>query len=343
MAWLDRLSADPLPWLLESDPSNPAIRFFALTQLAGHPEDDPEVREARRAVMATGPVPAMLAQQAPEGYWVEPGPGYAAKYRGTIWQVIFLAQLGADGDDERVRAGCDYVLEYNRSSYGGFSFTGTPAGMIHCIQGNLCAALLDLGFWGDARLAEAVDWLARSVTGEGIAPAVEARAPVRYFLSGNCAPGFACAANNRLPCAWGAVKVMLAMGKVSSFARTPAVRSAIEMGIHFLLGHDPAVADYPAGYADKPSSSWFKLGYPIGYVTDVLQNLDALAGLGCAADARMTPALEWLLGKQDPRGQWKLEYTYNGKTWADVEEKGAPSKWVTLRALRVLRAADRAE
>jgi len=61
MAWLDRLNGDPLPWLLESDSSNPAIRYYALTQLAGHPADDPEVREARRAVMATGPVPVMLA------------------------------------------------------------------------------------------------------------------------------------------------------------------------------------------------------------------------------------------------------------------------------------------
>lgn len=85
------------------------------------------------------------------------------------------------------------------------------------------------------------------------------------------------------------------------------------------------MADYPAGYAEKPSSSWFKLGYLIGYVTDVLQNLEALAGLGCAADVRVALALEWLLGKQDAQGQWKLEYTYNGKTWADVEKKCAPA------------------
>ena len=50
-------------------------------------------------------------------------------------------------------------------------------------------------------------------------------------------------------------------------------------------------------------------------------------------------AIEWLLAKQDERGRWRNEYAYNGKTWVDFERQGQPSKWVTLRASRVLRAA----
>ena len=52
-----------------------------------------------------------------------------------------------------------------------------------------------------------------------------------------------------------------------------------------------------------------------------------------------SPALELVRNKQDAGGRWPLEYTYNGKTWVDIEKKGQPSKWVTLRALRVLKAA----
>jgi hypothetical protein len=212
-------------------------------------------------------------------------------------------------------------------------------GLIHCLQGNLCAALLDLGMAGDVRLAEALDWLARSVTGEGIAPAGEKEAPVRYYLSGNCAPNFCCSANDKQPCAWGAVKVALALGKAPAEAVTPAIARAREAAGDFLLSRDPAAADYPMGYNEKPSRSWFQFGYPIAYVTDVLQTLEALVQLGHARDPRMAPALGMVLGKQDVAGRWKLEYTYNGKTWVDVEEKGRPSKWVTLRALRVLKAA----
>lgn len=292
--------------------------------------------------MTSGPVPVMLEAQNPEGYWVKPGAGYAPKYRGTVWQIIFLAQLGADGSDPRVRAGCEYVLEHSRAPGGGLSATARRSGLIHCLQGNLCAALIDLGWPGDARLDEALDWLARSITGEGIAPSEERKAPVRYLRSGNSAPGFVCSANNHLPCAWGAVKAVLAISKIPGSALRcnallKCVAPAIETGVEFLLGHDPAVADYPMGYSTKPNRSWFKFGYPVGYVTDVLQNLEALTALGYGGDPRLEPALDLLLSKQDAQGRWKLEYTYNGKTWADVEQKGQPSKWVTLRALRVLK------
>ena len=91
------------------------------------------------------------------------------------------------------------------------------------------------------------------------------------------------------------------------------------------------------GWNDKPNRSWFKFGYPIGYVTDVLQNLEVLTNLGYAKDARLTNAIDLLLEKRDDQGRWNMEYTYNGKTWVDIETKKQPSKWVSLRALRVLR------
>ena len=337
MPWRERLNGAPLPWLLEHDPDNPGVRYFALTDLLDRPQDNPDVAAARGEVMARGPVPAILDAQEPEGYWVQRESSYLPKYRSTQWSVIFLAQLGAGGSAPRLRAGCDFVLDNDRAKYGGFSYTGKNSGLIHCLQGNLAAALIDLGMFGDPRLDEALDWMARSVTGEGIAPAEQRGAPVRYLRSGNSGPGFPCSANDHLPCAWGAIKVMLALGKVTEAARTPAMQAAIEMGVNLLLSRDPAAADYPMGYNNKPNRSWFKFGYPVGYVTDVLQNLEVLSALGYGGDRRLHNAVELLLSKQDKEGRWKMEYTYNGKTWADVEEKGETSKWVTLRAARVLK------
>ncbi|NMB88094.1 MAG: nitrogen fixation protein NifH, partial [Chloroflexi bacterium] len=59
-----QLNDDPLPWLLEPDTANPGVRYFALRDLLGRPPEDPELRQAQAAVMATGPVPDMLAAQA---------------------------------------------------------------------------------------------------------------------------------------------------------------------------------------------------------------------------------------------------------------------------------------
>ena len=339
--WLERLNNDPLPWLLEPDLENPGVRYFALTELLDQTPDDPEVIAAQRGVMTSGPVPAILDAQYPQGYWVKPGPGYSPKYHSTVWQVVFLAQLGADGDDPRVRAGCEHILGHARSEHGGFSMTARPSGLIHCLQGNLGAALIDLGWLGDERLTEALGWLARSITGEGFASAEDRRAPVRYLRSGNSAPGFVCSANDHLPCAWGAIKAMLALSKVPSAARTQAMYAAIKVGAECLMGRDPSVADYPMGYSTKPNRSWFRFGFPVFYVTDVLQNLEVLTALGFGRDPRLAPALDLVLGKQDAQGRWKMEYTYNGKTWTDVEQMGHTSKWVTLRALRVLKRATR--
>jgi hypothetical protein len=337
--WKDLLKADPFPWLLERDEAQPAVRYFALRDLLGRRDDEADVRQARAAVMESGPVPAILATQEPPGYWVKPGAGYAPKYRGTVWQVLFLAQLGADPADPRVGAACEYVLAHSMADKGGFSVTGAPSAFIHCLAGNLGAALIDLGLLDDGRLQRALDWQARAVTGEGLACAEDRDAPERFYKSGTCGPLFACAANSRFPCGWGAAKAMLALGKVPARHRSPVIDAAIEQGAEFLLSRDPAVADYPFGYGKRPSSSWFKFGYPIGYVTDVLQVLEVLAAVGRAGDPRLAHALELVERKQDESGRWKLEYTYNGKTWADVESRGAPSKWVTLRALRVLKVA----
>lgn len=334
--WLNVLNGDPLPWLL--DDADPAVKHLALRQLLDRAPDDPEVRGARDAAMASGPIASILAAQHPRGYWEKPGPGYATKYRGTVWQVIFLDQLGADGNDERVRAACEYVLSNSQAEKGGFGASGVaaeapppPSRVIHCLNGNLLRAMIGFGWLEDARVERAVDWQARSITGEGFAG---------YYQSGTSGPGFCCAANGKLPCAWGAVKAMLALARIPMGERAPHVQRAMAAGTEFLLSRDPAVADYPMGWGNnRPSGSWFKLGFPSGYVTDVLQNLQALCDLGLASDPRLGAAIEWLLSKQDAQGRWRNEYAYNGKTWTNFEKQGQPSKWVTLRACRVLKAA----
>lgn len=323
-----------LDWLLERE--DPGVRLFALQDLLGASADDPEVRAARRLTVRRPPVGPILDAMRPEGFWVKPGPGYAPKYTGTVWQVIFLGQFGADGEDRRVRRAAEYVLGHSRSSLGGFSATGAAGGMIHCLQGNLAASLLELGLGHDPRLQQALDWLAHSVTGEGIAPA-SSKAEVRYYRSGNSGPGFRCAANNHKPCAWGAVPALDALSRVPSRSRTAAMRRAIASGTEFLLSCDPARSNYPMGYAKKPSGSWFRFGYPMGYVTDVLRNAEVLVALGKGRDQRLRNLARLILSKRDAEGRWSLEYSYQGKTWFHLGAKRAPSKWVTLRALRALK------
>jgi hypothetical protein len=335
--WRNPLNDDPVTWLLERDADNPGVRHFALIDLLGRPSDDPEVVSARQAVMSEGPVPALLEAQAPEGYWVTPGPGYFPQYRGSVWAVTMLGQLGADGEDERVHNGCQYVLEHATDKNGAFSMAAIPSQAILCLNGHLAAALLDLGWRREERLQRALEWMARMVTGEGVAPNEEKRAPLRYLKSATCGRGFCCGFNAKEPCAWGAVNVLSAFSRVPENGRSPLIRRAIDAGTDFLLSTDPAMADYPMGDGTKPSRRWFSFGFPVFWATDVLHNLEVLTRLHHGNDPRLSSALDLVLAKQDRQGRWRMEYSYNGKTLVDTEEKGKPSKWVTLRALRVLK------
>lgn len=159
---------------------------------------------------------------------------------------------------------------------------------------------------------------------------------IRYY-AGKCGPNFACGANNKLPCAWGAVKVMLAFSKLPEAKRTPHIHQAIEQGIAFLLSVDPLDAAYPTGYSEKPSGNWWKFSFPVFYVTDLLQNVEALVRLGLGADPRLTHALDLIRSKQNQDGRWALEYDYANKTWVDFGLKKQPNKWVTCRAVYVLK------
>lgn len=336
--WRNQLLGDPIPWLLESDQAQPAIRYFTLRDILGGKEEDKEVLQAKKAIMLTGPVTKILAEQQSEGYWSKAGPGYSPKYRSTIWQIIFLSQLGADKADSRVKTGCAYLLNHTISKQGWFAFNGKPSAFIHCLAGNLEAALIDLGWLNDTRLESALEKHARFVTGTGIA-GVQATNTAERFYSYTPGPMFNCSVNAGLPCVWGTIKTLNAFSKVPPPKRTPIMAQAIAQSVDLLLGYDPAVADYPFGFGDKPSSNWFKFGYPLGYSTDVLQNLEVLAALGRIHDSRLISALEFVKNKQDTQGRWKMEYSFNGKTWVDIEKKGLPSKWVTLRALRLLKTA----
>jgi hypothetical protein len=180
--------------------------------------------------------------------------------------------------------------------------------------------------------------MARSVTGEGVAPLSDKKALTRYY-AGKCGPLFACGSNDKLSCAWGGVKVMLAFGRLPLQRRTPRIEAAIQAGAEFFLSVDPVTAAYPNGYAAKPSGNWWKFGFPVFYVTDILQIVEALAGLGYGADPRLANALALIRDKQDEQGRWALEYHYSGKTWVDFGASKQPNPWVTLRAARALKAA----
>ena len=336
MSWKSELKSDSLSWLLKSE--NPGVRYLAMRDLLDLSPDDKKLKAARRSAHKDGSIAVVLSHMEEGGYWVKAGPGYNPKYRSTVWALLVLAQLGASvSEDRRIERACRYLLDHALAEGGQITMTstGAPSGTADCIQGNMLWTLMELGY-EDPRLDKAYEWMARTVTGEGVASMEERNAPVRYY-SYKIGPDFACGVNNKLPCAWGGVKVMLALGKLPPEKRIPPIERAIKQGLDFFLAIDPATAAYPSGWADKPSGNWWKFGFPVFYVTDLLQLAEAMVSLGCGSDKRLNGVLDIIREKQNEQGQWLMEYDYTGKTWLDFGIKKQPNEWVTLRALRVLR------
>ena len=337
MTWQTQLKGDSLSWLLEE--VDPGVRYLVMRDLLDLAPGDKDLTAARVKAHREGPIAAVLNEMHPEGYWEKEGPGYNPKYRSTVWSLILLGQLGASiTEDPRIEKACRYLLDHALTEFGQFSSSGSPGGTVDCLQGNLCAALLDLGL-NPAELDSAYDWMARSLTGDGVAPMGDTTTPIRYY-SGKIGPGFLCGANNKLACAWGAVKVMLAFSKLPKDRWTPLIEKAVSQGVDFLFSVDPLDATYPSGWAEKPSGNWWKFGFPVFYVTDLLQNVEALVRLGYGNDPRLENAIDHIREKQDADGRWSLDYHYTGKTWVDFGERKQPNKWVTYRAAWVLKNSD---
>jgi len=324
--------ADPIPWLLEGD--DPSVRYFTLTDLLGAAPDNPDVMAARRAIMSHGSVPRILAAQAGDGHWESRDDFYTAKYRGTVWQLVILAALGADGADERVRGGCEAILrDAQDTESGGFAVGrakkaggGLHSSVIPCLTGNLVWSLIRLGMLDDPRVQRGVEWITTYQRFDDS----EDEAPTGwpYDRLEMCW--------GRHTCHMGAVKALKALAAIPLERRSPEVERTLAQGAEFMLRHHVHKRSHDLTKLSKPG--WLRFGFPLMYQTDVLEILGILTALGCR-DERMREALDLVAGKADAQGRWKLESTFNDRFLVPIEAKGEPSRWVTLEALRVLKTA----
>ncbi len=344
--WKSMLKADLLDWLLE--PENPSVRFFTLRDLLDHPPNDPMVVEAKPSIRGWEKVSKILGKQKQEGYWESPEDPYNPKYKATYWQIMILGMLGLDKSDERVRKACDYIFRFQHQDGGFTSLKEEGArneyeyvrrrmlnrgreppsfevwapeavreGEMSCLTGNICAALIRLGYADDRRVHKALDWLVE----------------VQNVDGGWLCPYWKAHARDRHGCFMGTITPLDAFSQLPAEGRSPEVVEAVERGVEFLLMHRLFRADHQ-GFG-VINESWLRFGFP-RFSYDVLRGLRVVAGLGYGGDDRLDDALGVLLEKQMEDGRWVLENTPS-MMQTNLEQKGKPSKWVTLDALRVIK------
>jgi hypothetical protein len=343
----ERIDPQTLEWLTE--PDNPAVAVLTRTVLLGE-KRTPAMDElwARRNEYA--PVATILDAMNADGSWLPPERDYK-KYEGNLWQIHFLGELWASGDDERVQRAAEYAFSRQLDD-GSWSCNGRPSAAIPCLTANVGRALARLGFAADERVVAALAQIAALRTELDYlgCPGVH-----DYTLNGYChmvAPKvlhFLAAVPKE---AWprGAVALRDECIRVlrdksiyrshpadyreyaDTAARLPKAQIA-EGRERFIAEHEPLE------YTEK--KGWKRLGYPLSYNSDALDSLRALAGVGETWRKEYEPALQVVEDSADASGRWPLKNTFNGKMLADVEVKGEPSKWLTFQALQVIGTFER--
>jgi len=325
------LKADPTDWLLEKN--NPSIRYFTLRDILEKPENNLELQEARLGIMKAGLVPAILAKQKREGYWEIPENFYTAKYRGTVWQLLILAELGADITDASIKKACEFILNHSQDlESGGFAYStsvkkggGRHSEVIPCLTGNMVWSLIQLGYLDDPRVKQGINWITSYQRFDD---------GIKESPKGWPYDRLKAACMGKHTCHMGAVKTLKALSEIPENQRSTNIKNTIEKGTEYILKHHIYKRSHDLNLVAKPG--WLKFGFPLMYQTDALEILGILTQLGYK-DERMQEAIDVLISKQDDQGRWVLENTFNGRFQVNIEQKGKPSKWITLNALRVLK------
>ncbi len=323
-------TSSTLSWLLEKD--NPSVRFLTLTDILERPTDDKEVQEARMAIMESPLIQKLLSAQNADGSWGLPERFYTDKYEGTVWNLILLAELGADGNDPRVKATCEFILNHSQDpESGGFSYAmsaktghGLSGSVAPCLTGNMVFSLIRLGFLHDPRVQKAIAWIVRyQRTDDGVKLIPEED---KYAKLYTCF--------GKHSCHMGAAKALKALVEIPTAERSPQVKTKIaELTEYFLIHH---IHKKSHALSEDAKPGWKLLGFPLMYNTDVLEMLHLFAKLK-QNDARLKEAMDVLISLQTEDGRWLLQNSFNGKMRISIEKKGEPSKWLTLKALYVLK------
>ncbi len=328
--WNKIRKEDPIPWLLEEE--NPSVRYFTLKDILDKPEDDRDVQAAREGIMRTGIVPRILEKQRESAYLQAYPRFYTAKYTGLVWSLLTLAELGATAVPQ-IKEQCEYLLENSQERQdGGFSMHaakktggGRISEVIPCLTGNLVWSMLRFGYLDDPRLQKAIGWITRFMRfNDGVENDPQTPPYDRYEVCWG-----------KHTCFMGVVKTLKALGAVPLEQRTAEIDATIKKAAEFLLLHHIYKRSHDLERPSKPG--WLRFGFPLMYQTDVLEILDILTELGIK-DTRMDDAVNIVRKKRGDGGRWKTENAYGSeRLLIPMEQKGIASKWITLRALRVLK------
>ena len=303
-----------MKWLLEGDP---AVRWQVLRDLAERA--DSAVDQERRKVARDGWGARLLARQDRDGKWAgglsSDGGLYSPKWISTTYTMLLLRDFGIPPTNRKARRACPHLLDQGLQRDGGINY-GWRGRSETCITG-MVLSILSYFQWNDDRLDTIADHLLRQQMPDGgwncQRPRGATHASVHTTIS---------------------VLEGLRYYELNRRRAIGAVAAAQRRGRKFLMAHR-LFRSHRTGAIINPLFMLFS--FPPRWHYDILRALDYFQAVNAPRDRRLAEAVEIVRGARGEDGRWPLQNCYKGRTYFVLERLGAPSRWNTLRAMRVLK------
>jgi hypothetical protein len=297
-----------IDWLLDSDP---AIRWQVINDLTD--TEAIQVAAERGRVAKEGWGARLLDLQAEDGQWG--GGVYSPKWVSTTYTLLLLRRFGVDSDDFRVRAAIDMVRE--RVTFGGSDRPFFDYATETCVTGMVLA--LGSYFLGDARDLPQPESLLGRQRNDG---------------------GWNCRVSSDRSSFHTTISVLEGLLEYErATGGNTTLADARDRAHEYLLQRRLM---YRLSTGELVNPRWRLMSFPPRWHYDVLRGLDYLRDAEVAPDERWGDAVEVIRSKRHKDGRWPLQNRHAGKVHFEMEEgSGKPSRWNTLRCLRVLQWHER--
>ena len=302
------LNAEMIGWLLEGDIS---IQYQTHRDLLGVDRKDLQERIASQGWGAQ-----FLSLRKADGHW-----GlrfYQPKWISTHYTLLDLRNLCIGPNTAQPRETVELILDTEKGPDGGIKPIGAYQTSDVCINGMF---LNYASYFGadTEKLRSVVDMILSQHMADG---------------GFNCRSNGSGAHHSSLHTTLSVLEGFAEYRQNGYSYRIDHIKQAEQAAREFVLMHQLYLSDRTG---EIINANFLKLTYPGRWYYDILKALDHFATSGAEWDSRMDPALQVLLKKRSKDGTWNVQSKHPGQVHFEMERAGKPSRWNTLRALRVLK------
>ena len=297
-----------IKWLLDGDVS---IQYQVHRDLLNS-----ELEQLRERIANEGWGARFLSFRKQEGHWGQRF--YQPKWISTHYTILDLKNLAISPNNQEIRQSISQVIQNLKGPDGGIYPIGSVQKCDVCLNGMFLNYAAYFGQKEDD-LQSIVDFL------------IAERMPDGGF---NCFSNTKGAVHSSMHSTISVLEGILEYSRNDYTYRLEELHEAEAESREFLLQHKLFRSDRTGEIIDK---KMLMLSYPSRWKYDILRALDHFRLAGAAYDSRMDDAIDVLLKKRRADNKWPVQAKHPGQTHFDMEKTGGPSRWNTLRALRVLR------